>query len=94
MISSRRSFLTGLGAALITAPAVVRAGSLMPVKAIVIDPYEEVARLLRQRMDEVYRVTRIQMSENLFGVVCGTPADSLPDAFPYRTIGVPLRFDV
>lgn len=30
---SRLGFLTGLGAALITAPAIVRAGSLMPVKA-------------------------------------------------------------
>lgn len=43
MISSRRSFLVGLGAALITAPAIVRAGSLMPVKyygdrVIVADP--------------------------------------------------------
>lgn len=31
---ARRSFLTGLAAGLITAPAIVRAGSLMPVKAI------------------------------------------------------------
>lgn len=29
---SRRGFLTGFGAVLITAPAIVRAGSLMPVK--------------------------------------------------------------
>lgn len=35
MITSRRTFLTGLGAALITAPAIVRAGSLMPVKQMV-----------------------------------------------------------
>jgi hypothetical protein len=33
IITSRRSFLTGLGAALITAPAIVRAGSIMPVRA-------------------------------------------------------------
>lgn len=33
ILTSRRGFLTGLGAALITAPAIVRAGSLMPVKA-------------------------------------------------------------
>lgn len=31
---SRRGFLSGLGAALITAPAIVRATSLMPVKAL------------------------------------------------------------
>jgi hypothetical protein len=33
LITSRRSFITGL-AALVAAPAIVRAGSLMPVKAI------------------------------------------------------------
>jgi hypothetical protein len=34
MLLQRRSFLTGLGASLIASPAIVRAGSLMPVKAI------------------------------------------------------------
>lgn len=34
LITSRRSFLTGLGAVLVAAPAIVRAGSLMPVKAM------------------------------------------------------------
>ena len=38
MITSRRSFIAGLGAALITAPAIVRAGSLMPVRTMIIDP--------------------------------------------------------
>lgn len=33
--SSRRGFLTGLGAVLVAAPAIVRAGSLMPVKVMV-----------------------------------------------------------
>ncbi len=41
MITSRRSFLTGLGAALITAPAIVRAGSLMPVRQMMIDPLSD-----------------------------------------------------
>ena len=36
--SSRRGFIAGLGAVLISAPAIVRAGSLMPVK--VIEPAE------------------------------------------------------
>jgi hypothetical protein len=31
----RRSFLTGLGASLVAAPAIVRAGSLMPVKSVI-----------------------------------------------------------
>jgi hypothetical protein len=34
MLTTRRSFLTGLAAGLVTAPAIVRAASLMPVKAI------------------------------------------------------------
>ena len=34
MLTSRRSFLVGLGSSLVAAPAIVRASSLMPVKAI------------------------------------------------------------
>jgi hypothetical protein len=34
MIANRRSFLFGLGSSLIAAPAIVRAASLMPVKAL------------------------------------------------------------
>lgn len=34
MTPSRRSFLTGLAATIITAPAIVRVGSLMPVKVM------------------------------------------------------------
>jgi hypothetical protein len=44
MITTRRSFITGLGAALVAAPAIVRAGSLMPVKAMVYDPYVQGVR--------------------------------------------------
>jgi hypothetical protein len=36
-IPSRRGFLAGLGAALVTAPAIVRATSLMPVKQMLDD---------------------------------------------------------
>lgn len=32
--SSRRGLILGLGAALVAAPAIVRAGSLMPVRAV------------------------------------------------------------
>lgn len=35
MITSRRAFLTGLGATLITAPAIVRPDSLMKIKPII-----------------------------------------------------------
>lgn len=34
LIPSRRGFIAGLGASLITAPAIVRASSLMKVKAL------------------------------------------------------------
>jgi hypothetical protein len=34
ILSSRRSFITGLGALFIAAPAIVRATSIMPVKAL------------------------------------------------------------
>lgn len=37
MISSRRSFITGLGAIFIAAPAIVRVQNIMPVKAIDFD---------------------------------------------------------
>lgn len=36
---ARRSFITGLGAALIAAPAIVRAGSLMPVRNMLITDF-------------------------------------------------------
>ena len=35
MIQSRRTFLCGLGATLIAAPAIVRAASLMPIRGII-----------------------------------------------------------
>ena len=37
MLIQRRSFLTGLGAALVAAPAIVRAASLMPVRGKPLD---------------------------------------------------------
>lgn len=38
MIISRRLFLTGASASAIAAPAIVRAASLMPVRALAFDP--------------------------------------------------------
>lgn len=49
--ANRRSFLAGLGAALITAPAIVRAGSLMPVRQMIWDT-DEIAALLNRRLDQ------------------------------------------
>ena len=67
MITSRRSFLTGLGAALITAPAIVRAGSLMPVKQM--PTVEDLNDLLRRRVDGAYAAMLENLDRNLFGDV-------------------------
>jgi hypothetical protein len=64
IITSRRSFITGL-VALVAAPAIVRAGSLMPVK--VLEPSLSVEELLRLRMEEAYRITRENLSNSLYG---------------------------
>lgn len=61
MITSRRVFLTGLVSAL-AAPAIVRAGSLMPIRApklfIPLD-------LLHQRMNELYARANAEMRKNI-----------------------------
>lgn len=61
IIRSRRGFIAGLGALFIAAPAIVRATSIMPVKAISIED------LLRDRMDAAYEATRQAISQNLYG---------------------------
>lgn len=58
---NRRSFIRGLGL-LLAAPAIVHAGNLMPVKAIPIS----IDELLRQRMNEAYKLTAQAMNENLY----------------------------
>lgn len=52
MIVSRRSFLIGVGA-LIAAPAVVRSGILMPVKAVIRLPNEIYVSIDRKIVDGV-----------------------------------------
>lgn len=47
---ARRSFLTGLIALGVTAPAIVRVGSLMPVKQMLWTD-DDIARLLDRRLD-------------------------------------------
>jgi hypothetical protein len=70
---SRRGFIAGLGALFVAAPAIVRAASIMPVKAIRQPTIEEISRLLHARMEEAYRITREQMARELFGVTQRTP---------------------
>ena len=63
-MSSRRGFLTGLGASLLAAPAIVRAGSLMPVRAIVprLSAMEE-AMLLNMRMNELSAMPQWELAD-------------------------------
>jgi hypothetical protein len=69
MISSRRGFLAGLVASAFAAPAIVRAASLMPVKAM--PPVETLEELLRARMDDAYRV----VARNIAAIMFGFPVD-------------------
>ena len=65
MIPSRRHFILGASATLITAPAVVRAASLMPVKVM---PTEDALQaLLAKRIAEAERLTREWMTYALYG---------------------------
>lgn len=59
MIASRRGFITGL-AALIAAPAVVKAASLMPVRAIIpINRLPEYIGPLTAQLDVAYGVLKV-----------------------------------
>lgn len=69
---SRRGFITGLIAFAATAPAIVRAGSLMPVK--VMDPApailvatDEMLALLYRRMAQAERLIAEMMVKTLYG---------------------------
>lgn len=62
---SRRKFFAGLAAA-IAAPAIVKASSLMPIKAVKVMPEEEILRLLQQRMADAHRVFADMMAQNLY----------------------------
>lgn len=61
--TSRRSFLIGLGASLLGTPAIVRAASLMPVKALAPDALD----LLAQRIAEAEREIAKEIRNNLYG---------------------------
>ena len=66
MISSRRSFLAGLGAALIAGPAIVRATSIMPVKAYEPINIDEIVALLERRMAYAEHNMARQLAQSLY----------------------------
>lgn len=70
IVSSRRGFLTGL-ISFVAAPAIVRASSLMPVKALPLElTHEETVALLRQDLySELSAVTRKAFIPRLFAQV-------------------------
>jgi hypothetical protein len=83
IIQSRRSFLVGTAASLLAAPAIVRASSLMPVKAIKPVGWEELVQwgidstsqseetivLLVQRIRDADIVMKKYMTQSLYGDV-------------------------
>ena len=67
-ILARRSFLAGLGSFLIAAPAIVHAGNLMPVKAIL--EFEKLPfqyEYLHAQIGLGYAITRKAIIQNLYG---------------------------
>ena len=71
---SRRSFFSGLASALVAAPAIVRAASLMPVRGIV-TPWDVdlVNRLITFRKE----ITREYIRQNLFLPYIGSELTSI-----------------
>ena len=62
----RRGFLTGLWSALVCAPAIVRASSLMPVKAVAVDNSAAIMALLNRRMAEAERALIENINASFF----------------------------
>lgn len=84
IVPSRRSFITGLVASLVAAPAVVRAASLMPVRALVpqkityqgieliFDDPNAIVDLLVRRMAEAERILFQNMQSSIYDTsYCG-----------------------
>jgi hypothetical protein len=69
---ARRTFLAGLGALLVTAPAIVRATSIMPVKAYEPIDSNEIMRLLEQRLEHAQQILERNIKEYIDREVYGT----------------------
>ncbi len=67
-MTTRRSFLTGLGASLIAAPAVVRAVSLMPVRGIVMPVgwWQDALMHKRIEIEIAYSIMRRNINQALY----------------------------
>ena len=98
MIIERRKFLIGAAASLIAAPAIVRAASLMPVKAM--PAVADLEALLKQRIIEAQVAVVKNMTWCLYGdparpsIVKLTAADDNQTAalWPYQKIQYETSF--
>jgi hypothetical protein len=90
----RRTFLTGLAASLIAAPAIVRAASLMPVRGIVQPTTEDIYKLLAQRIHDAQEIMKQNLAYALYGdplnpqTVILTPAGARKtmEQWPYKSL--------
>jgi hypothetical protein len=83
--SSRRGFLTGLIAFGVTAPAIVRATSIMPVKVFDTVNVDEMVALLARRIAEAENNMARQMAQSLYGSgATETPLEGLASAIDRR----------
>jgi hypothetical protein len=85
---ARRSFITGL-IAMVAAPAIVRAGSLMPVKAM--PSVDDIHALLEARINDCVKIMARNLSETLYGDLPGRAFNAglsglitVQDAAPWR----------
>ncbi len=93
-MTTRRSFITGL-ISFVAAPAIVRAGSLMPVK--VMEPTLSIEDILRQRMDAAYAVMQDNLNRNLYGdlpvIDYAKAALRTVGEWPFRQTVIPFEID-
>jgi hypothetical protein len=61
----RRGFLRNVFCSLIAAPAIVRAASLMPVRALPTDNYDDMLDLLSRRIDATHKAMAEAMRRSL-----------------------------
>jgi hypothetical protein len=80
LLTSRRSFLTGLGAVLAAAPAIVRARSLMPVRNMILGSGD--------------RIPYLSSAGDIMKIVMNArTAAGLSDIPPISINGIPIEFD-
>lgn len=86
---SRRGFFAGLASALV-APAIVKASSLMPIKAVRVMPHDDILNLIERRMADAHRHMLNMLSDQLYGDQSSSPmglAKLLDEQPKYMLIG-------